>query len=150
MTAKHVFNVREHRSEERVEITAHVIPATSLNNPLYNVSLALGKDRVVVSGHCSCTGWWDAKCKHGSSVVEFVHSERHEGPTDELGTWHAPSSKGKALYPKGSASNILIMKWKLEGMSLQLWSFIARGVSFLAFHLGHIYQLKLEDLINLK
>ena len=100
--AGHIFNVREHRVEGKpTEITAHILRTTSVNNPPYCVVLTLDENRTVTSPSCSCQAGFDGKCKHVSAVVEFVNSERHEGQTDELGTWYAPSSRGKALYPKG-------------------------------------------------
>lgn len=100
---EHIFNVEEIHCNSEIIIRGKCLPTTRINSPPYLVEFNVTIDRIVSSGHCSCVAGMDGTCKHGASLFLFINQERSESVTDSQQKWKGPSSKARALYPKGSS-----------------------------------------------
>ncbi|TRY76706.1 hypothetical protein TCAL_15997, partial [Tigriopus californicus] len=78
---------------------------TSVTEAPWNLEIQLDDHRVVKRVRCSCTAGGDGLCKHMSTLVGFIDSERTESSTDEVCKFRAPSQLGRQMYPKAKTAD---------------------------------------------
>ncbi len=99
----HVFDVKEVRENEEIEIIGFCVRETNIRDKPYKICLELDQARNVKDARCQCIAGLHGDCKHTAALIHFVNSERQESKTDEKCTWRTPSKYGQKLYPKGKS-----------------------------------------------
>ena len=99
--ADHVFDVKEIRENNHIEIVGFCVRETSVREKPYKVALELDDKRVILDARCQCVSGLNGDCKHTAALIYYINNEREESQTDRKCTWRAPSQYGQKLYPKG-------------------------------------------------
>ena len=97
----HVFDVKEVRENDSIEIIGFCVKETSIRDHPYRIVLSLDQQRIVQDSRCQCISGQNGDCKHTAALIYFVNSERQESQTDQQCQWRKPSQYGQKLYSKG-------------------------------------------------
>ncbi len=97
----HVFEVKEVRENDSIEIIGFCVKQTSVRDHPYRIVLTLNQERIVQDSRCQCVSGLNGDCKHTAALIYYVNNERQESQTDRQCQWRKPSQYGQKLYPKG-------------------------------------------------